>query len=164
MLLCSYALFKCNARTAGVAALCDCYRRSLKPFVRSIVIKKMKWGLLSILFVLVALASIFFAAKTIYNRNHQSVQGRFFVYEITGDLIAQRPILGHGSQSFKRLYNLNQSEYIRTHNAPMEKMLLADNCYFAFNEFLQILAELENSRVFYCGYRNRSLYENRKEE
>lgn len=142
-LLCSYVLYKCGARAACIGGLCGIVIVALKtPFARTFLMKKMKWGILGVSFVLVALISIFFTTKAIYNRNPKSVQGRFLVYEVTTDLIMQSPVLGHGPQSFKKLYNLNQSEYIRTHDIPIQKLLLADDCYFAFNEFLQILAEL----------------------
>jgi|GEM_PF-5704785 len=143
LLACSYALMKCNARTAGIATLCGLVIVLQKmPALSFKRVRLRRWSFLGVLFVLMGALSLFMAAKAIYNRNPKSIQGRFFIYEVTADLIAQRPLIGHGPQSFKRLYNIHQSDYIREHKIANDTLLLADNCYFAFNEFLQIHAEL----------------------
>jgi tetratricopeptide (TPR) repeat protein len=79
--------------------------------------------------------------KFVYEKNPESIKGRFLIYEVSASIIEQNPLFGIGPEGVKKRYNLFQSNYIKTHNLPMAKRQLADNSYFAFNEFISVAVE-----------------------
>jgi O-antigen ligase len=93
-----------------------------------------------ILFV-VAFSTCLITFYFLYNYRPGSVDGRLLIYEVGGSMVANNPIFGSGLGSFEYLYNLAQADYLSNGKVPYAKQLLADNTFFAFNEYLRVAIE-----------------------
>ena len=76
----------------------------------------------------------------IYNLKKGSADGRLFIWKVTSEIIKDHPITGVGFDRFKAHYMNYQSDYFAEHGETAEA-LVADNTYYAFNEWLQFLSE-----------------------
>ena len=75
-----------------------------------------------------------------YAVKKDSADGRVIIWRCTAEMIADRPLFGHGYGSFEAEYMLYQARYFERH--PESRfILLADNVKHPFNEFLLVLAE-----------------------
>lgn len=85
---------------------------------------------------------ILLSAGTVYLYNYKknSADGRLFVWKNTVSGIAEKPILGHGKDSFEREYIYLQAGYFEE-NPGSKYINVAGNPSSAFNEFLRILFE-----------------------
>ena len=77
-----------------------------------------------------------------YSSNSDSVKGRFLIYKVSSSMLSSEYKFGIGIQRFKDVYNNYQFEFISKNQPPLSEQLLADDTFFAFNEFLQIGIEL----------------------
>ena len=78
----------------------------------------------------------------LYQFKQQSASGRIFTWEITSEIIADKPLLGSGYNSFQVTHNDYQAAYFERKGDNIPETKLADNTSFAFNEFLQVTSEL----------------------
>lgn len=76
----------------------------------------------------------------LYSHKPHSANGRLLVWRTSIDMIADKPLLGHGIGSFNRKYMLYQADYFANHPDSMFQQY-ADNVIFPFNEFLYIWVE-----------------------
>lgn len=76
----------------------------------------------------------------IYNYKKSSSQGRTFIWKISSEMILDSPFFGVGFDRFKAHYMSYQANYFKE-NAKIAESYLADNTYYAFNEFIQFTAE-----------------------
>ncbi|MFT4032434.1 MAG: O-antigen ligase family protein [Siphonobacter sp.] len=147
LLASSYLLILTHARTAWVATAISVsyvgYQRFPIP-----LLKRPVWQLLlSGLLILISGMGLVY----LYQRNPASVSGRFLIYEVSIELVKEHPILGIGFQEFKSHYNNAQAAFMASHKVPITKQLLANNSFYAFNEFLQILVEEGLTGLFLVG-------------
>lgn len=71
-----------------------------------------------------------------------SSKGRLLIYKvITQNTTAADYIQGIGAGKFKSRYNAWQAAYFKQHDINCSEALLADNTYFAFNDYLQFVLE-----------------------
>lgn len=76
-----------------------------------------------------------------YQIRSGSIEGRLLVWKITGSIIWNKPLLGHGLDSFKKIYSNYQIDYFKMHPNSNAEILLSDEVTMAFNEILQLLSE-----------------------
>lgn len=95
-----------------------------------------------ILTLVVAFISIFLVTFRLYERNQTSVSGRYLIYRAAIPMLYEEPIWGLGIQRFKDVYNNYQRVYLVENELSMPERLLADDTFFAFNEFLQVGIEM----------------------
>ena len=129
-----------NSRTAWIAIIISSIfllihktriSKSINTFLKS------KWKLM----LSIILISIFvFLSTFLYNYKKNSADGRLLVWKISTMSIKDKPILGHGFNSFYNTYNTKQESYFRNYNG--NDNLLAADATFAFNDFIQIALEL----------------------
>lgn len=79
---------------------------------------------------------------------HDSASGRLLVWNITSRHLGDHWLIGAGYGKFPALYNLWQSDYFSHRELTDKYFYIADNTYFAFNEFLQTGIELGVSGIF----------------
>lgn len=80
---------------------------------------------------------IFFGCFLASSFKQSSSQGRSFILHNTLELLAEAPLLGHGTDGFGRLYMAKQAEYFKTHE-DKELEMLADDIRHPLNEFLLV--------------------------
>ncbi|OMP79656.1 O-antigen ligase family protein [[Flexibacter] sp. ATCC 35208] len=70
-----------------------------------------------------------------------SADGRMLIWKVTIDMIGQQPVWGVGYDRFAAKYMNYQGAYLAARGSNEEGQL-ADNVYYAFNDLLQVTAEL----------------------
>jgi hypothetical protein len=78
---------------------------------------------------------IFFSSNT---AEVNSIKGRYFILQNLLQLVQEKSI---GNIVFARDYNLCQAKYFQINGLGNTYALLADNTFFAFNDYLQFIAE-----------------------
>lgn len=76
-----------------------------------------------------------------YYLKKDSADGRVLVWKVTSQMISRHPVMGIGYDRFAAQYMNSQATYIQQQGSPGER-LLADNVYYAFNDLLQLTAEV----------------------
>ena len=76
----------------------------------------------------------------LYFLKKDSADGRLLIWQCSGQMIADKPFLGHGAGGFQREYMLYQADYFRAHPASSYAMR-ADIVKHPFNEYLMLLVE-----------------------
>lgn len=76
----------------------------------------------------------------LYFLKKDSANGRLLIWQCSGQMIADKPLLGHGAGGFQREYMLYQANYFRTHPASSYAMR-ADIVKHPFNELVLLLVE-----------------------
>jgi len=80
------------------------------------------------------------AGAMLFNHRPGSANARLLVWHASSDMIAERPIFGHGIGSFNEQYMLYQARYFETH--PDSRFAaVADDVAYPYNEFLHLLIE-----------------------
>lgn len=87
----------------------------------------------SIVLFTILMVGLFFLKK-------DSANGRLLIWKCSVQMIADKPLLGHGTGGFLREYMLYQAEYFRNHQDSSFAML-ADIVKHPFNEYLLLLVE-----------------------
>jgi len=70
-----------------------------------------------------------------------STLGRMLIYKISYKILADNFLTGIGIGNFKHTYLLYQAEYFKTEAYTQKELLLADNNYFAFNDYFEFVIE-----------------------
>lgn len=136
-----FIIFIYNSRTSYLAAsigMLFVLKKDILIGIKFIYAKKKIFSIFCAIFLIIF---VYFISIKIIHHDTNSIDGRFFIYEICIFLFLAKPILGFGPQSFAREFNLFQSSYINKNNIHTDTLLLADNNYYAFNEILHILVE-----------------------
>lgn len=135
-----------GARTAWIAVFCSTLyllhqNYNIKSFLKKIKtnINLPNWSLLIISLTLVCL--LCFASWKIYEFKSASANGRLFIWQLCLQLIAEKPLFGHGYESFITVLRLAQINYFTVHPDDIKNGMLAANSVFAFNDFLQFMVE-----------------------
>ncbi|MCB4807933.1 O-antigen ligase family protein [Tamlana sp. 62-3] len=76
----------------------------------------------------------------IYHFKKGSSDGRLFIWKVSFEIIKENPVVGVGFDRFKAHYMDAQANYFAEHGETTEAMV-ADNSYYAFNEFVQFVVE-----------------------
>jgi O-antigen polymerase len=76
----------------------------------------------------------------LYFLKKDSADGRLLIWQCSGQMIADKPLLGHGTGGFQREYMLYQADYFRAHPAS-SYVMRADIVKHPFNELVLLLVE-----------------------
>ncbi len=87
------------------------------------------------LMVVPALMCVGMAAMFVFKQS--SSHGRMFILHNTVEMIADAPLLGHGTDAFEREHMPRQADYFRQHD-DSETAMLADDIRHPLNEFLLV--------------------------
>ena len=88
-----------------------------------------------------ALCLITYAFFFLYHSKQASSDGRLFIWKVSLQAIAQKPILGSGYGQFEHDYNLAQAKYFATGTATQQEIMNAGYVHMSYNEFLENLFE-----------------------
>lgn len=80
------------------------------------------------------------AGVFLYQYRSGSAQARLLVWRVTADMIAQKPLFGHGAGTFAERYMLFQADYFERH-PDSEFVMIANDVVYPYNEALHLLAE-----------------------
>jgi O-antigen polymerase len=114
---------------SGIYIIASQYRSSKI----NLLLKRNKYRFIS-LFAFVLIVGLFILYKP------DSALGRILIWKVSGGLIIEKPILGHGLQGFNINYLDFQSKYFQQNGSESE-MLVADSVQYAYNEFLRVFVE-----------------------
>jgi O-antigen polymerase len=78
---------------------------------------------------------------TLYSIKPDSAYGRVLIWEITTEMVKDRPVFGAGFNRYKVDYNNYQTVFFASEQRDYKKKWVAGNVHHAHNEYLQILAE-----------------------
>ena len=106
--------------------------------IKSTFVKK-KW--LVPLILLSAITVLGFGGWKIYELKSASANGRLFIWQLCIQLIGEKPLFGHGYESFISVLRQAQISYFTLHPHDLKNGMLAANTVFAFNDFLQFAVE-----------------------
>lgn len=76
----------------------------------------------------------------IYHFKKGSSDGRLLIWKVSTEMIKESPLFGVGFDRFKAHYMNEQARYFAKHGETKDA-LVADNSYYAFNEFIQFITE-----------------------
>ena len=77
----------------------------------------------------------------LYSLKTTSADGRVFIWKLCTNLVYERPIFGHGYESFLTKIHEVQIDYFKNNPSDIKNGLLAGNPAFAFNDYLQFTVE-----------------------
>ncbi|WP_159517828.1 O-antigen ligase family protein [Sunxiuqinia indica] len=93
-----------------------------------------KWILFPVVIVILG------GAFLLYQQKKESADGRLLIWQVSWQMIKDKPLLGHGYGSFQAKYMDYQAAYFKEH-PNSELAMLADNVKHPFNEFLKVVVE-----------------------
>lgn len=79
-----------------------------------------------------------------------SARGRLFMWKITCQAIAEKPLAGYGADNFASAYGKAQENYFAANNYEPWEERVAGSPEYAFNEYLQVMVEWGIPLTF-CG-------------
>ncbi|WP_443940016.1 O-antigen ligase family protein [Pedobacter sp. MW01-1-1] len=91
------------------------------------------------------IAGVFFLFSILLAFFHKadSTYGRVLIYKVSGRMFCDSGFLGVGFGNFKALYTPYQAQYFKTTSSLFNRETnLADNTYYLFNDYLQVILEL----------------------
>jgi tetratricopeptide (TPR) repeat protein len=91
--------------------------------------------------VLLTLGLFFFLLLYLYFYKQDSSAGRTHIYSISLEMLSDNWVWGIGIGKFKARFNEYQADYFFTHSIDNKRALLADNTFYAFNDYLQWVIE-----------------------
>jgi hypothetical protein len=106
----------------------------------NIITSKYLWRIkLNTFFILLTIFTAIIYA--LYYSKKDSADGRLFIWKNTLSMIKDKPIFGHGFDSFESLYMNYQADYLKNNKGSGEEKIASDN-YYAFNDFLKVWSEI----------------------
>ncbi|GHT33421.1 ligase [Bacteroidia bacterium] len=103
---------------------------------------------------------IFVVAVSLYFYRPASANARLLIWRVSAEMIADKPLLGHGAGAFSKKYMLYQAQYFAD-NPNSVFVSVADNAAYPFNELLNIAIQyglvglLIVLAVFYLAFRSK---------
>lgn len=92
------------------------------------------------LFTVLVICFFVGTAFILFYKKKDSANGRLLIWNVSSEMIRDKPVVGHGINSFQVKYMDYQAEYFKD-NPASEFVLLADNVKHPFNEHLKIAVE-----------------------
>ncbi|WP_163177243.1 O-antigen ligase [Bacteroides sp. 51] len=128
------ALLATDSRAAWIATVLGCcfaFWKDIHCFC-----KRYKKTCIFLVLIIGVLGSLF-----IYNYRPESANARMLIWRVCGEMIADKPLFGHGVGSFPKKYMLYQANYFQ--KQPDSSFIsVADNVGYPYNEFLYVTVEL----------------------
>jgi O-antigen polymerase len=90
-----------------------------------------------------AIAIITVTISGLFYLKKDSANGKLFIWEVTLNKAVDKPLFGYGVGRFEAEYNNWQADYFKSNPEQIDKIkgMAAGNTRYAFNEYLEILAE-----------------------
>ncbi len=132
ILFASFALVSTNSRS-GIIGLV--FTLALFPFFLKKKLPNVKAYWITISVVLGILLWLLFYYKK------DSTNGRLLVYKVTSKVFNDNFLSGIGLGHFSVTYNKYQADYFASNSIDSKEALLADNTFYAFNDYLQFICE-----------------------
>lgn len=134
------------------------------PMIKIRVSRFMKYWWMSLFSILIIVGILY----CVYAIRPNSVNGRFLVWQVSVNMVLEKPFVGYGFGGFRQNYMLFQKDYFDVvRNSPFSE--LASDNVFAFNEFFKVLVEQGSIgfllvlfllyNIFYCRYDDKYLLE-----
>jgi len=95
-----------------------------------------------IILIILVLAILITGMSILYKFKKDSADGRILQWKIITKMIADKPIFGHGYESFEKDYNLYQANYFSNNGGSDNERMIADHNPFAHNDYLEIVTNL----------------------
>jgi O-antigen ligase len=89
--------------------------------------------------VLYSVFALLTTAMFLYKSGSSS--GRLLIYKVSKSMLKDNWLWGIGQGQFKIHYNQYQASYFASNNIDSKEALLADNSFYSFNDYFQILIE-----------------------
>ncbi len=131
-----------TSRTAWISGLTSLIYLIFYGFnIKSLIVKTLQTTLkktivASLVIIFICTGSIF-----LYNFKKDSANGRLFTWKICLSAIKEKPLFGHGINSFHAAYNSHQINYFKENTEDIKNGMLANEAKYAFNDYLQIAIE-----------------------
>ena len=126
-------LFATGSRTGLIALACSIAIISIEnKLLRKLLLRRR--------IVIGAALIIFILGFLLYYYKPDSVKGRFLIWDITLNMISDKPLFGWGRNGFEANYMLYQAQYFFK-NPTSDYLMLADNTNNPYNEFLFFTVE-----------------------
>lgn len=109
-----------------------------------------------LLTTLTILALLFFS---IFLIKTDSSLGRMLIYKIAANIYREHWLYGIGIGNFKEVYMYYQADYFRLGKFSQQELLLADNTYYAFNDYFQLIIETGVIGVLFILFSVLSIYQ-----
>jgi tetratricopeptide (TPR) repeat protein len=77
----------------------------------------------------------------LYTLKPSSANGRLLIWKLSAELVTEKPLTGHGYESFVTAYREKQINYFRDHPEDVQSGWVAGEPVFAFNDYLQLTVE-----------------------
>ncbi|NDV81657.1 hypothetical protein D0T87_06625 [Bacteroides sp. 51] len=105
--------------------------------------KALVWLVSGCICLLIGLVAIFYLKK-------DSANGRLFMWKISLNAIAEKPLTGYGYDGFSTAYGAAQEAYFANGTYAVWEEHVAGSPEYAFNEFLQIAIEWGVPALLFC--------------
>lgn len=129
-----------QSRAAWLAAIiCSLFLVELKYSILKTLFKKIK-TFKGIALIILSIGILCAGLLSVYHFKKNSSDGRAFIWKVSSEMIADHPVFGVGFDRFKAHYMNYQAHYF-TENGETQEAMVADNTYYAFNEWLQFVIE-----------------------
>lgn len=92
-------------------------------------------------FLYASICAIILLFTLIFCFKKNSSNGRILIYKVSTELLKENWLTGIGLGNFKTYYLPKQAHYFANHNYSPSEFLLADNTYYAFNDYYQFIIE-----------------------
>ncbi len=104
--------------------------------------KWLKKPLNKLMVIFITLLIIISSGYGLFQLKKDSVLGRAFVWKITLQSIADKPVFGAGFHQFQKTHNDYQATYFREGKGTEKEINMATDDPYAYNEYIQMASEL----------------------
>jgi len=130
------------ARTAWIASVI-CF---FFIFYKYLLKEKISWSnrfkrKYKLFFAVILILLLPVAGYFLYTLKPSSAKGRLFIWQLSGESIAEKPFFGHGYKSFMTQHREKQIEFFTGNPSNKEKAWVAGEPVYAFNDYIEIALE-----------------------
>ena len=131
-----------QARTAWIGAiLVIIYLADKKYLILKRLSGILKSSFVKVIVITSTLIVLIFSGYFLYNLKKESSSGRVFVWQVSLQMVKDRPLWGFGFDRFAAAHNDYQASYFKKHPDDIARAEIADGVNYAFNEFIQVTVE-----------------------
>lgn len=138
ILMTAILILKCRTAYLGVTIIFIIYACIYLPVIPYI---KKSSNVLRIVSTACILLILFVGAFQLYHLKKESADGRRFIWKVTAQMIAEKPVFGYGYGLFDRNYNLQQAKYFKENKGSVQERRNARHVYSAYNEYMEQTAK-----------------------
>lgn len=133
----SFMLYESDSRASWLS-----FAIGILTFFSPLIIKHLPKSIIirtGSLLILICLCT--YLISGLYSYKKDSADGRILIWQISLEMVKDKPILGYGFDGFRKNYMNYQAAYLQEKQLPETINNLADDNHHAFNEFLRIIIE-----------------------